>query len=369
VERVGNIVSSLIANLMVLHRDSKPYQRLAIPMERRKLTRYDRRGFRHLPQVVAAMAEAGMVIVAPAYIKQRRTGIEATGSLLEALHKATMKLSDIGRAEGEETIWLTARTGRDDIGRKLPAEQIDYEDTAATAAMRMEMEELNRFLSAQRIELGGEPQATFRLTRRFTLRCPSDPLAFNLHGRVYGGFWQSLPKRQRDSLRINGEPIADLDFVSMFPRLAYIAAGAEPPPGDLYAIPGLEEHRAGVKAGFAALLSTSSEMSRLPSEVKEALPNGWTAAKFKDAVSAKHPALVPFFGRDFAMDLMFTESCILMATLCDMMRQGFPALPMHDGLMVMASHEAAARQAMARASMKIVGFGLPVTKKELEGAD
>ena len=101
----------------------------------------------------------------------------------------------------------------------------------------------------------------------------------------------------------------------MFPRLAYARVGAEPPEGDLYAIPGLEEHRAAVKKGFSALLSGASEMRRLPREVAEGLPEGWTARRFREAVSAKHSALAPLFGRDIALDLMFTESRILMATL------------------------------------------------------
>ncbi|MCF6112213.1 hypothetical protein [Mesorhizobium muleiense] len=87
------------------------------------------------------------------------------------------------------------------------------------------MEEINAFLATQRIELQGQPQSGFRLTRRFLLRDIGDPHTFNLHGRLYGGFWESLPKRLRADLRINGEPIADLDFASMFPRLAYARVG------------------------------------------------------------------------------------------------------------------------------------------------
>lgn len=361
VERVTNIVSSLVANLAVMHRAHLEHRRLAIPLRHTSLTRYDRKGFGHLPHVIEAMAIMGLLVKHPAHIKKRRTGIEATGRLLDALLSGTV--AEVGRAEGEETIWLTARMGRNAVGRKLPFELVDYADTEETHQLRAEMEEVNTFLATQRIELQGHRQAGFTLTRRFTLRNVIDPHTFNLHGRLYGGFWESMPKALRDDLRINGEPIADLDYASMFPRLAYARVGAEPPRGDLYAIPGLEEHRAGVKAGFAAILSSSNEMTRLPSGVKEALPVGWTGRRLAAAIGEKHPALVPLFGKDIAMDLMFTESCILVAVLLRLARMGIAALPMHDGVMAQSTQAGAVHCAMVAVAQEQVGLALPVVIK------
>ena len=76
-----------------------------------------------------------------------------------------------------------------------------------------------------------------------------------------------------------------------------------------------------------------------------------------------HPALVPLFGRDFGLDLMFTESNILVAALLILARQGVPALPMHDGMMVAASKEEEAIEAMRRACFQMVGSIIPVTRK------
>ncbi|WP_136618572.1 MULTISPECIES: hypothetical protein [Mesorhizobium] len=360
VERVTNIVSCLVANLAVMHHGHPEHRRLAIPLRHDTLSRYDRKGFGHLPHVLDAMATMGLVVKHAAHIKKRRTGIEATGKLLEALLSGTV--AEVGRAEGEEAVWLTARMGRDGRGHKLPFMLMNYEDTPETCSLRGEMEEINAFLATQRIELQGEPQAGFKLTRRFTLRHIGDPHTFRLHGRLYGGFWESLPKRLRDDLRINGEPIADLDFASMFPRLAYALVRAEPPEGDLYAIPGLEEHRAGVKAGFAAMLSSSNEMTRLPSSVKDALPVGWTGRRLAEAIGKKHPALVRLFGKDIAMDLMFTESTILVAVLLRLARMGIAALPMHDGIMVQCNHGETAAEAMKIAAHQI-GLTIPVIHK------
>lgn len=361
VERVTSIVSCLVANLAAMHQGHPKHRRLAIPLRHTSQSRYDRKGFGHLPHVIDAMAAQGLVLKHPAHIKKRRTGIEATGSLLEALLSGTV--AEVGRAEGEETIWLTARMGRDGRGHKLPFVLVSYEDTPETCSLRREMEEINTFLATQHIELQGKPQAGFKLARRFTLRHHGERHTFDLHGRLYGGFWESMPKRLRADLRINGEPIADLDFASMFPRLAYARMGAKPPEGDLYAISGLEEHRAGVKAGFAAMLSSSNEMTRLPSGVKEALPIGWTGRRLAEAIGAKHPALAPLFGKDIALDLMFTESCILVAVLLRLARMGIAALPMHDGIMVPCSMADRGVKAMEEASAEMIGVPLPVTIK------
>ncbi|MER8627321.1 hypothetical protein [Mesorhizobium sp. M1143] len=361
VERVTNIVSCLVANLAAMHLGHPEHSRLAIPLRHTSQSRYDRKGFGHLPHVIDAMAAEGLVIKHQAHIKKRRTGIEAAGRLLDALLKGTV--AEVGRAEGEEAIWLTARMGRDAVGRKLPYQLVDYADTPETCSLRREMEEINTFLATQRIELQGQPQAGFKLTRRFTLRHIGDRHTFHLHGRLYGGFWESLPRGLRADLRINGEPIADLDFASMFPRLAYARVGAEPPAGDLYAISGLEEHRAGVKAGFAAMLSSSNEMTRLPSGVKDELPVGWTGRRLAEAIGSKHPALVPLFGKDIALDLMFTESNILVAVLLRLARMGIAALPMHDGIMVQSTSAPSAKSIMQTTALALCGVDIPVSAK------
>lgn len=363
VARVRAVVSAIVANLALYHTGDQKRERLAIPAGHPKAaSRYERKGFNQLRHIVTVMVENGLAI-AGRPLKDRRTGLEADGWFLKALQRAPVKPNDLGRAEGEEVLWLSARTGRNEIGRKLPQEPISYADTEETLKLRRDVEEINDFLNSQDITLDGEPQGTIRLTRRFLLRTPSEPHEFKLHGRLYGGFWQNLKRDRRGGLRVNGEPIADLDFTSMFPRLAYAKVGVEPPDGDLYAIPGLGNHRAGVKAGFSALLSVSSDMKKLPSEVKEALPEGWTASRFKAAVGEKHPALVPLFGKDTGSDLMFTESRILLVVLRGLMQKGIAALPMHDGIMVAVSSEGIAKAAMSEAARKVTGRGLEVVRK------
>jgi hypothetical protein len=86
---------------------------------------------------------------------------------------------------------------------------------------------------------------------------------FDQGGRLYGGFWQNLKTERRRNIRINGEPVAVLDYGSMFTRLAYAEVGAVPPEGDLYVIPGLEGYRSGVKLAMRVRPCSSKPIGRV----------------------------------------------------------------------------------------------------------
>ncbi len=363
---VSSIVHAIIANLIILHGNTPGNSGLAVQMKHTKKTRYDRPGFRKFPEVVRALAGLGYLSKRDAVFRFRRTTIEATGTLKKHLLQPDVSPSSVIRVEGEETIQLTARPVVSWIGgKKQPNARVDYEDTEHSIKLRAEMEEINSFLNQQRIELEGTPTPAFCLTRRFSLRHPDGSRLFNLHGRLYGGFWMGLKASERHRLRINGEPVADLDFSNMFPRLAYSHVQQEPPEGDLYAIPGLEGHREGAKAGLSALLSYRSDMKALPSRLKVLLPDGWTASHLSQACVAHHPGIASLFGRDFGLDLMFTESRILTALLLKLSARGIPALPMHDGVMVPETKTVVVVAAMREVSREVVGVELPVTQKPI----
>ena len=92
------------------------------------------------------------------------------------------------------------------------------------------------------------------LKRRFVLP-NGDTVSERFHrgGRLFGGFWTNLESAEGGASG-SGEPIADLDYSSMFARLAYAEMGKEAPEGDLYAFPGLEGFRSGVKLAFNIFL-------------------------------------------------------------------------------------------------------------------
>jgi hypothetical protein len=227
----------------------------------------------------------------------------------------------------------------------------------------MAMEEINGVLNRADIRLGDRQTGPIHLIRKFRIDQSGDAHKFGRHGRLYGGFWEDLPKEQRHLLTIGGEPVADLDFTSMFVQLAYCLQGATPPSGDLYAIPGLEDYRDIVKSLIASLFFRNTEARSLPAGSKEALPDGWNMARFKAAASGFHHTITPLFDTTVGFELMALESEILVSILIVLASKGVAALPMHDGIMVAVSHRDLAIETMRRISALKAGRPLPVIEK------
>lgn len=319
------IVASIIANLLVTHRSRTPNARLFVSRRRDEKTPYDRAGFRQLPAVIDRMNAQGLLRVFPFIRNRRRTAVRAKGELEPALASPDLELSEVVRAPGEQHLVLTARPARRWINReRQPNTKERYEEDDTTRALRSEMEELNSFLNSHTITLEGVEQPSPSLHRQFTLKTKGDDPEWNLHGRVYGGFWMTLPEEDRKHLRINGEPVADLDFTAMFPSLAYIEAGHTLPNGDPYALKGLENARGSAKAALSALISVPNRLRQLPPRLRMALPPGWDLHRLRSAVIERHPVLEPYLERDLGMRLMYLESRILIAALRDLMGQGVP---------------------------------------------
>ena len=310
------------------------------------------------------------------------------------VREAGVQLSDFGRDDTEEVVLLT-RNSREETPwweetapRKVNREPIDYTDTQETHRYRDAIRHLNRFLSEADIDFLDDGQALDpfdrTLRRRFVLR-PGQDQRFDQSGRLYGGFWQNLKTARRRHIRINGEPVVVLDFASMFTRLAYAELDATPPDhDDLYAIPGLEGYRSGVKRAMNCFLFDGGSRRSWPDtfgigvgDDKEAeanpdgvaaafdarLPAGWGVARTKQAILRVHPALKMAWGRGFGYRLMFIESQVLVAILQDLAARNIPALGLHDGLLVGVSDKEAAREAMRRAASAVTGIELPVSEK------
>jgi len=293
---------------------------------------------------------------------------------------------DFGQRENREVIVLsrTIRShGWDEDGEYNPKKTrkwIDYkQDTPDTIAYRSQMRRLNDFLAQADIAFmddGQEPHVKphDRSLRRYFTHTKGDleQPTFDQNGRLSGGFWMNLKKDRRANIRINGEPIADLDFKNMFVRLAYASMGQEPPSGDLYDLSGFlegydssnKDHRDSVKQAFNSLLNGGKACSP---EILELLPDGATASKVRTAIQAKHPALAPILGTSVGLSLMFRESQLLLAVLKELMAQGITALPIHDGLMVACSHQGTAKQAMEEIARALLGIPMPVAAKDLRG--
>ncbi len=333
-------------------------------------TRYDNPVFgKPFRTLLSRLGDFGHLTLRPSPKRRESSSLAPTESFASLVRSTGISLADFGRLDGEELV-LLARTSvihrRDK--RVHHREMIDYRDTAETIAMRQDMRALNDFLAAADITFiddgGGPVDPHDRSMRRNFVIAEDDLLSqrFDRGGRLFGGFWQNLKRARRAGIRIEGEPVAVLDYSAMFPRLAYAAVGAQPPADDPYAIPGLEGHRKAVKLAINTLFFDQSRRRRswpAAEDPDTEMPPTWTVGRFRSALLARHPALRNSLGVGIGHRLMNTESRIMAGVLMALMAEGIVALPLHDGLMVKMQRVREAGMVMGVIAREITSFELP----------
>ncbi len=350
------MVENLLSNFMLLASTKPPGARLIISARRDAKSRYDRPNFpkKAFMSIVEGLERLDYLRRRIGAAHRERTTLEPSESLL-GLFQGQPSAASVAHMGGAESIWLTC-------GRKTNRKRVDYTNTPQTLQMQEEMSVINGAIRGVEITLHGKLQGPVHLVRMFRTDHPRSE-RFDLHGRIFGGFWHHLPKEQRHGIRLNGQPIVEMDFSSMFPRLAYIEAGEEPPGGDEDLYAGVDMPRDAAKIAMSALLWRNGPMRRLPDKLKELLEPGWNGHRVTAALAHKHSAISGMFGTGCGLRLAYLESRVLMSALLKLVSKDLIALPLHDGLLCERGHEAACRSAMEQASEEVLGKRLPVGKK------
>jgi hypothetical protein len=330
-------------------------------------TRYDNRALgKPFMPLLDALGRLGLLSRRPSATRGIASLLAPEEGFQARMHESGVTLADFRKLPGQEVIELRRKSKVRQYGQEFERmDLVDYEDTADTNRMRDEMRRINSMLGAADITFIDDGRGLVEthqrtLKRIFTMR-HEDPLPqrFDQSGRMFGGFWIGLERERRAQIRIEGETLADLDFSSMFLRLAYAQAGVTPPRGDLYAVPGLEGHRAAVKVAVNALLFDKGKRHKWPDLEDRQRPGiGWS--EFMAGFTAMHSAIVPHTGEALGMGFMHLESEIMVEVLTRLADQGVVALPIHDGLMVKASAASMARTAMEVVAREMTTADIPV---------
>lgn len=320
-----------------------------------------------LRDLLGAMDAIGIVDHRPpTRFRREASSIAPSIAFQQRVKRAGITLADFGRQEREELILLSHKPPHEDRLLGGHKEMLDYAETPKTRAMRETVRGINTFLENASITfqddgLAPVDQHNRAMRRHFVQVGTGDQLEQG--GRLYGGFWQNLERRRRPGIRIDDEPTVYLDYSSIFPRLAYAGAGVVPPPGDIYAIPGLEPYRDAVKVLVSALLFDHHNRTSWPKNADVELPSGWTVSQMRRALLERHPHLRGSFGKCLGYDLMHLESQIMVAVLDELRSRGIVALGIHDGLLVPHSRGDEVRRVMEEVALDITSTLLPVTMK------
>lgn len=185
--------------------------------------------------------------------------------------------------------------------------------------------------------------------------------SFQQGGRFYSHWVQGLPREYRRCLTIEGQPVAELDYANLHPRMCYAKVGLLPPHGDVYDVPGFPKqngYRPIVKTLLNCLINASSERkavgalfntSEIPSKTMNALrsvgmirqdntQDRKRAFQIVAAIKERHAAIADSFGSGQGVFLQHTDSRIAQRIMLNLWEQDIPSVCMHDSFVVPAIH-------------------------------
>lgn len=295
-----------------------------------------------LPDILDRLASPEMGFVAQElgcrnpFAGDRRTIVKAGTRLITRIKDHDITFDDLGQSEDQEVIILK-ETKEDywDAG-----ELVEYKDTPETEHYREEMRRINSWLADAGITFDESVVENGKLVdwNERRLRRVFTRGRFDCGGRLFGGFWQSLTKKERrEGVEIQSEKAVELDYGQMNPRILYGLCGAQPPPGDLYLLPGLEEHRSGIKKIMNAMMFSTKRLTRMPKGVRAEFSKRHPVWMVMDAIEEHNGPIKDRFFRGIGHYVQFLESQIIVDLLLTLRDRGIVALPIHDGLMVPAS--------------------------------
>lgn len=305
-----------------------------------------------LPRVLDAISQDGLGYVVQITGQQGfepgqafLTSLMPTDRLMEAVRAARLSDDDFETRHSGEVIHLIGPKPR--FGS---AALLDYPETEESTRLRAEIVEINAWLAQADLSIdegamadGDEfPDFAKRgLIRRFTQG------SFDCGGRLWGGYWQEVKRDlRRTALWIDGEPAAELDFGQAGARILYGMAGATVPQIDLYAVPGFEQHREGIKQAMGAMSFSTSRLVRMPDGVKTRFGKVHTMSKVVAAVEAFHRPIAGMFFTGAGHRAQRIESDIIVQTTLRLINMGVTSLPIHDAVMVPRSAAPTTRDVM-----------------------
>lgn len=236
----------------------------------------------------------------------------------------------------------------------------DYRDTAQTKSFRRGLARYNEALNCTDV-CGAKVSPVVRIFNK----------TFDRTGRFYchGDSWQNIKSNERAAISIDGEPTAELDYVSIHPSILYGERGLTPPT-DSYEIEGYP--RKAVKLAMLILLNALTERQAILSIVDTIDPAiapprsaqaHHTARDMVAKIKQKHAPISDAFGSDAGARLMSIDAKIMARIIDELLAQGIVPLCIHDSVIVPSSKVDITRHVMEKAANDTLGFDIAISSK------
>jgi hypothetical protein len=345
----------LLANLF----QKKLRRPVSVSMDRNdwRSSRYNRASY-YTVKLISLLQQRKLIQMKKGYhteAESRRTRIWGTQALLECcpIYPEGVRYDPI------ELVEL-----RDEKGKLK-----DYRDTAETYRIRKILQKANEINMAAKIEHDGYAVKTFLraiFERKFTLYG-------RLHTRGYRHY-QGLDSDDRAEITINGDPVVELDFSGLHPRLLYSAEGIQYDDDPYTAVHDDPRARPFLKTILLAMLNAKDRISA------ERAANYWLyenkadrldleeigitrARPLIEAFEKAHQPIAQYFcqGKETGLRIMNLDSRIALEVIKIFADAGIPILAVHDSFIVQEQHRSRLYQAMEQAyGHQTGGFRCPI---------
>lgn len=328
----------------------------------------------NLLKAMAGLQAAGLIVTKIGAWKEDCSTFNATSELITRLSEQGL---DQRHLQQDPKAVVVVRMKDDEKG----AVSLNENDPHVVS-FRNPLERYNEFLARQDLALHCSPDESDRLCGsmqdrafRKSLRLPLRPELYrkalyrsflqsrwDRGGRLWGGWWQTIPGDWRSRITIDGEETTELDFSGFSVRLMYHQMGI-PYEGDPYILSQLGNgaspkfYREVIKEIVQALINSDQTTKRPESiTISKKLPKGMTRRKVREWIEQKHPTIAHRFHQGYGISIMFVESMIASKIIEAGLQMEIVVLPVHDSFIVQRKHKVWLRKSMIKAYFEMVGM-------------
>lgn len=273
--------------------------------------------------------------------------------------------------------------------RKPKAPYVFYQPTEWTEELRDCLDQFNMFLSnhsidlnltnKQRVNLLSAMAKGSKKDRELGLKIVKPELyktsvyrvfndnTFDHGGRIFGGFWQTIPSAFRPFIIIDSKPTIELDYSGFALRSFYHLRGIEYT-DDPYEIPEitnfcseqglpLDFYRSSLKDITQALINGGdSEFPERITTIERTFKQFGSRLTVRNLIEAKHHQIADVFGTLEGKKNQRLESDIALDIIHNLKSQDILALPIHDSFIVKAENEKELRIEMNKSYYERIGY-------------
>jgi hypothetical protein len=294
--------------------------------------------------VVDFLENKSLVENRPGYFSQdpdqrRISRMRANKKLIELFDEYEVNQAEISGKKKSNLIIL-----RDEFKQSL-----SFQDNDFTLSATANLKKINDLLSAHNIVIG----SGYNMHRKYLHRVFN--FDFNHGGRFFGSDWQRLNSSERQLIKIDNNPVIELDFKSLHPAMLYALKGIQLE-GDAYKLEGYSSRiRDFLKTVMLIRINTESDEHAI--RAIQGLINQREIEKpsevysLKDLIKAfmeKHGPIRDLFDNDTGLKLQRLDSDICEAVLMDFYAKDIPVLSVHDSFIISKNYESELAQAMER---------------------